>query len=49
MRLKTSIASHCELEDETIFDLQPKKFKFDASKTDVFVERVLDHVSEQKM
>ena len=43
------MASHCELEDEIIFDLQPKRFKFDASTTDDFVERVLDHVSEQKM
>ena len=29
--IKTSIASHHELEDEIISDLQPKKYKFDAS------------------
>ena len=46
--LETSIASHHELEDETISDLQPKKFKFDSSTAEDFAERVSDHVSEQK-
>ena len=45
---KTSIASHRELEDEIISDLQPKKFNFDAFKAEDFVERVSDYVSEQK-
>ena len=36
------------MEDEIISDLQTKKFKFDASTGEEFVERVSDHVSEQK-
>ena len=46
--IKTSIASHHDLEDEIISDLQPKKFKFDSSTAEEFTERVSDHVSEQK-
>ena len=46
--IKTSIASHHELEDEIISDLQPKKFKFDSFTAEEFAERVSDHVSEQK-
>ena len=46
--IKTSIACHHKLEDEIISDLQPKKFKFDASTAEDFVERVSNHVSEQK-
>ena len=46
--IKTSIASHHELEDEIISDLQPKKFKSDSSTAEEFAERVSDHVSEQK-
>ena len=46
--IKTSIASHHELEDKIISDLQPKKFIFDSSTAVKFAERVSDHVSEQK-
>ena len=46
--IKASTASQLELEDEIISDLQTKKFKFDASTGEEFVERVSDLVSEQK-
>ena len=46
--IKTSIASHHELEDEIISDLQHKKFQFGSSTAEEFAERVSDHVSEQK-
>ena len=46
--IKTSIASLRELEDEIISDLQPKNFKFDSSTRENLVEKVSDHVSEQK-
>ena len=42
--IKISIASHREMEDEIISDIQPTKLKFDKD----IVERVSDHVSEQK-
>ena len=47
--VKTFIANQHELEDEIISDLQPKKFKFDPSTVDDFIERVSDHVSEQNV
>ena len=46
--IKTSSASHHELEDEIISDLQPTKFTFDSSTAEECAERVSDHVSEQK-
>ena len=46
--IKTPIASHHQLEDEIISDLQPKRFKFDSSIAEDFEERVSDHVSAQK-
>ena len=36
--IKTSNASHHELQDEIISDLQPKKFKFDSSTAEEFAE-----------